>query len=139
MQDDIVSAMEKTNPHIKIQTDLFLYRAFLNFNNATMPKRNLKVLVPLLVKVCQFKFLGMVLQHTSESDPEVRDASYSALAAAMWAIGEKSLLPLLSDIASDKTKMGKIKEFYEKIVKEVGPPVVVPVSAQKLDVRFLIQ
>ncbi|VDM27623.1 unnamed protein product [Toxocara canis] len=78
-----------------------------------------------------------VLQHTGDSDPEVREASYAALGAAMKAIGEKACLVLISDIAEDKLKMTKIrntilnttdsfsiKDFCEKAIQEAGPDVV---------------
>ncbi|CAI4224154.1 unnamed protein product [Auanema sp. JU1783] len=112
MQDDIMAAMENKNPNIKIQTDLFLYRVFKTFNATTMPKKTLKAFSTLLIK------------HTGDSDPEVRDASYAALGSAMRAIGEKPSLALLSDIAEDKLKMTKIKEFCQKAAEEVGPEVV---------------
>ncbi|WKX94803.1 hypothetical protein Q1695_011794 [Nippostrongylus brasiliensis] len=112
MGEDVIAALEKQNPNIKIQTDLFLYRAFKLLNAQTMPKKTLKAIAPLLVK------------HTGDSDAEVRDASYAALGSAMRAIGEKPCLPLLSDIIEDKLKMGKIKEFYQKACEEAGPEVI---------------
>ncbi|KAE9415560.1 hypothetical protein Angca_004451, partial [Angiostrongylus cantonensis] len=112
MGDDIIVALEKPNPNIKIQADLFLYRAFKQLDSQTMPKKTIKALAPLLIK------------HTADSDAEVRDASYAALGSAMRAIGEKLCLPLLSDILDDKLKMGKIKEFYQKACEEVGPEVI---------------
>lgn len=45
---------------------------------------------------------------TGDSDPEVRDASYAALGAAMKAVGEKSCMVLLADIAEDKVKITKV-------------------------------
>ncbi|MFH4974191.1 hypothetical protein AB6A40_000900 [Gnathostoma spinigerum] len=112
MCDDIQVAVDKPNPNIKIQTNLFLYRAFKRLNAQTMSKKVLKSLAPLLVK------------HTGDPDPEVRDAAYAALGAAMKAVGEKACLVLISDIAEDKTKMSKIKEFCEKAIQEAGPDVV---------------
>ncbi|PIO76082.1 HEAT repeat protein [Teladorsagia circumcincta] len=112
MGEDILVALEKPNPNIKIQTDLFLYRAFKLLNAQTMPKKTLKSIAPLLIK------------HTADSDAEVRDASYAALGSAMRAIGEKPCLPLLTDILEDKLKMGKIKEFYQKACEEAGPEVI---------------
>ncbi|KIH58944.1 HEAT repeat protein, partial [Ancylostoma duodenale] len=124
MGEDILAALEKPNPNIKIQTDLFLYRAFKLLNSQTMPKKTLKSIAPLLIK------------HTGDSDAEVRDASYAALGSAMRAIGEKACLPLLSDILEDKLKMGKIKEFYQKACEEAGPEVITQMvqSIHKADV-----
>lgn len=62
-----------------------------------MPKKALKALAPLLIK------------HTGDSDPEVREASYAALGSAMRTIGEKPILPLISDIVSDALKMTKVR------------------------------
>lgn len=58
---------------------------------------------------------------TSDSDPEVRDASYAALGAVMKAVGEKSCIVLLSDIAEDKVKMAKVRhQFSIFLVYEVN-------------------
>lgn len=53
------------------------------------------------------------LKHTGDSDPEVRDASYAALGAAMKAVGEKACMVLISDIAEDKMKMSKVSVVFE--------------------------
>ncbi|PAV85409.1 hypothetical protein WR25_01466 isoform A [Diploscapter pachys] len=109
MQDDVLAALEKPNPSIKVQTDLFLYRTFLKLNAQTMPKKTLKAIAPLLVK------------HSMESDPEVRDACYAALGSAMRVIGEKPMNSLIADIVEDKLKMTKIKEYCQKAIDEAGP------------------
>ncbi|EJD75521.1 CBR-ZYG-9 protein [Loa loa] len=110
--EDIQTALDKQNPHIKIQTNLFLYRVFKRHNPQTVPKKVLKSLAPIIVKL------------TGDSDPEVRDASYAALGAAMKAVGEKSCMVLLTDIAEDKVKLAKIRDFCEKAVQEAGTDVV---------------
>ncbi|KAH7717073.1 CBR-ZYG-9 protein [Aphelenchoides avenae] len=107
--EDTMAAMQKPNPHIKIQVDLFLYRVFKKFNAANAPKKELKALAPILIK------------HTGEPDPEVRDAACSALGAIMKAIGKKSAGVLIKDLENDKLKMAKIEEFYEKAMAEAGP------------------
>lgn len=99
LAEDIQTALDKQNPNIKIQTNLFLYRVFKRHNPQTVPKKVLKLLAPAIVK------------HTADSDPEVRDASYAALGAAMKAVGEKSCMVLLADIAEDKGKMAKVCAF----------------------------
>ncbi|EJW84345.1 hypothetical protein WUBG_04745 [Wuchereria bancrofti] len=81
-------------------------------NPQTVPKKVLKLLAPIIVKL------------TSDSDPEVRDASYAALGAAMKAVGEKSCMVLLADIAEEKVKMAKIRDFCEKALQEAGTDVV---------------
>lgn len=74
---------------------------FKQHNPQTVPKKILKLLAPIIVKL------------TGDSDPEVRDASYAALGAAMKAVGEKSCMVLLADIAEEKVKMAKVcYQFY---------------------------
>ncbi|KJH44505.1 HEAT repeat protein [Dictyocaulus viviparus] len=143
MGEDIIVALEKPNPSIKIQTNLFLYRSFKQLNAQTMPRKTIKSLIPLLIKVVYtWTYVGFFLkfvihdQHSGDSDAEVRDASYAALGSAMRAIGEKLCLPLLSDILEDKLKMAKIKEFYQKACEEAGPEVITQMvqSIHKADV-----
>ena len=43
--------MDNKNPQIKAQVDQFLCRTFKTLNQQTMPKKTLKALAPLLVKV----------------------------------------------------------------------------------------
>ncbi|CAD6186294.1 unnamed protein product [Caenorhabditis auriculariae] len=112
MGEDILAALAKPNPNIKIQADLFLYRAFKLLNSQTMPKKTLKSIVPLLIK------------HSGDSDPEVRDASYAAMGSMMRTIGEKPSLQLLADIVPDKLKMDKIRDFHQKALEEAGADVV---------------
>lgn len=49
--EDIQAALEKQNPNIKIQTNLFLYRIFKKHNIQTVPKKVLKALAPTVIKV----------------------------------------------------------------------------------------
>lgn len=51
MGDDLIEAANKPNPDIKIQVDQFLYRAFLHADVKAIPKKWLKDLTPILVKV----------------------------------------------------------------------------------------
>lgn len=53
MESDLATALGKPNPQIKGQTALFLKRAFIKLNSTTMPKKTLKALAPLLVKVSE--------------------------------------------------------------------------------------
>lgn len=80
---------------------------FKRHNPQTVPKKVLKSLAPVIVKL------------TGDSDPEVRDASYAALGAAMKAVGEKSCMVLLADIAEDKVKIAKVcyqsSNFFQSI------------------------
>ncbi|EGT59628.1 hypothetical protein CAEBREN_10303 [Caenorhabditis brenneri] len=103
----VLAALGKPNPSIKTQTDLFL-QTFMKLNSQTMPKKTLKMSVPLLIK------------HSGDSDSEVRDASYAAMGAMMRAIGRKPSLQLLADIVHDNLKMGKIKEYHQEALAEAG-------------------
>uniref|UniRef100_A0AAF5D4A5 TOG domain-containing protein n=1 Tax=Strongyloides stercoralis TaxID=6248 RepID=A0AAF5D4A5_STRER len=111
MQEDICTALEKSNPNIKAQVSLFLQRVFKTSNSATLPKKFVKDVAPLLGKV------------TGVSDPEARDSACAALGALQRVIGEKAIINLLGDAANDKTKMTKINEFCAKMIEENGPAV----------------
>lgn len=89
--------MGNKNPSVKIQTCLFMYRVFKTFGPTTAPKKQVKEMTPLIVKL------------TGESDPEVRDGACAALGAIMKSIGKKAALPLISDVATDKLKMSKVR------------------------------
>lgn len=136
--EDVQNALNKPNPNIKLQTNLFLYRELTKCNAQNAPKKLLKTLLPILIKVpCCDRLLQSLFskslavlflmdlwkrsilltfyiitfhffQLTGDSDPEVREASYSAIGAAMKAIGEKACMVLLTEIAEDKTKMTKV-------------------------------
>ncbi|KAI1721756.1 HEAT repeat domain-containing protein [Ditylenchus destructor] len=112
LADDIMTAASKPNPNIKIQLDLFLYRVFKQLKSAAVPKKFIKDLVPVLIK------------HTADPDPEVRDAACSALGAIMKCIGQKPAMILFGDFAQDKVKMTKVEEFYTNAVNEAGQEVV---------------
>uniref|UniRef100_A0A7E4UZT1 TOG domain-containing protein n=1 Tax=Panagrellus redivivus TaxID=6233 RepID=A0A7E4UZT1_PANRE len=110
--DDIVAAFGKPNPNVKIQTNLFLYRVFKVCNKDTAPKKSVKALTPLIVKC------------TAESDPEVREAAFSALGAIYKALGPKIFLPMLGELATDKMKMAQVDKFKDQALKESGIEVV---------------
>jgi negative regulator of replication initiation len=117
--EDTMAAMGKPNPQIKIQVDLFLYRVFKQLNATNAPKKQLKTLAPVLLK------------HLADPDPEVRDAACSALGAIMKAIGKKSALVLIGDVAQDKLKMTKIEEAHDKAVAEAEQEAAATAAAQK--------
>ncbi|KAI1728792.1 HEAT repeat domain-containing protein [Ditylenchus destructor] len=104
--EDIMTATAKPNPQIRIQLYAFLYRAFKSMKTTSVPKKFLKDLVPVLIK------------HTADPDPEVRDAACSALGSIMKCIGQKAATVLYADLASDKMKMAKVEEFFNKAVEE---------------------
>lgn len=90
----VVPALDHKTPSVKAETSLFLARAFSKCNQATLPKKVLKIYVTPLLKVI------------NDTAPEVREAAYEALGTAMKAIGEKNLAPFLADV--DHLKMAKV-------------------------------
>ena len=93
--------------------DLFLYRIVRNLSADQVTKEFLKEIIPPLAKVRIYAYICIILyyilQHTSDSDPEVRDSSYAALGAFMKCVGEKPLTTLIgSELASDKSKFHKV-------------------------------
>ncbi len=71
---------------------------------ATLNKKLLKI------------FIGPLIKNSADTSMDVREASFSALGTAMFVITEKNLMPFLADV--DNIRIGRIKEFYEKITKE---------------------
>uniref|UniRef100_A0A914PB53 TOG domain-containing protein n=1 Tax=Panagrolaimus davidi TaxID=227884 RepID=A0A914PB53_9BILA len=110
VSENVVAALGKPNPNIKIQTNLFLYRVFKAFNVQTAPKKIIKTLTPLIAKC------------TGESDAEAREAAFSALGAIMKAMGKNKfrlfVTTMLGDVANDKTKMERIEKFYNQAVED---------------------
>uniref|UniRef100_A0AC35GIP9 TOG domain-containing protein n=1 Tax=Panagrolaimus sp. PS1159 TaxID=55785 RepID=A0AC35GIP9_9BILA len=106
VSENVVAALGKPNPNIKIQTNLFLYRVFKASNARTAPKKVVKTLTPLIAKC------------TGESDAATREAAFSALGAIMKAIGKNNAMTVLGDVANDKTKMAHIRKFHNQAVEE---------------------
>uniref|UniRef100_A0AC35FFU1 TOG domain-containing protein n=1 Tax=Panagrolaimus sp. PS1159 TaxID=55785 RepID=A0AC35FFU1_9BILA len=106
VSENVVTALEKPNPTIKIQTNQFLCRVFKALNAQTAPKKVIRTLTPLIAKC------------TGESDAEAREAAFSALGAIMKAIGKNDTMLMLGDVANDKTKMERIEKFYNQAVEE---------------------
>ncbi|OAD59416.1 Cytoskeleton-associated protein 5 [Eufriesea mexicana] len=96
--EDTVVALENKNPAVKAETAAYLARCFSRTPPPTLNKKLLK----------------------AYTDPIVRDSSAEALGTAMKLIGEKSMMPFLTDI--DNLKMTKIKECAEKAVIHVKVP-----------------
>lgn len=49
--EDFTSSMDKPNPNIKLQACHFIYRVMKNYAQNTAPKKLIKGVVPLIVKV----------------------------------------------------------------------------------------
>ncbi|KAH7721531.1 CBR-ZYG-9 protein [Aphelenchoides avenae] len=112
-----MAAMQKTNPQIKIQVDLFLYRVFKKFNATAAPKNELKALMPFLIK------------HMSDPHPGVRDAACSALGAIIAAIGRKPAGVLIDEIENGMLKTAKIRKAAATSTNVTQPPVQVSAAA----------
>ncbi|XP_011700705.1 PREDICTED: cytoskeleton-associated protein 5 isoform X2 [Wasmannia auropunctata] len=100
--EDTVAALENKNPAVKAETAAYLARCFAHTPPANLNKKLLK------------SYTGALLKTLNESDPTVRDNSAEALGTAMKLIGEKAMMPFLTDI--DNLKMTKIKECADKAV-----------------------
>lgn len=113
--EDTLAALENKNPAVKAETAAYLARCFTHTPPANLNKKLLK------------SYTGMLLKTLNESDPTVRDNAAEALGTAMKLIGEKAMMPFLTDI--DNLKMTKIKECSDKAV------IVVKVSSTKKQER----
>ncbi|XP_044594200.1 protein mini spindles isoform X1 [Cotesia glomerata] len=108
--EDALAALENKNPSVKAETAAFLGRCFAHTLPATLNKKLLKA------------YIGALLKTLNEPDPTVRDNSAEALGTAMKLVGEKAMMPFLTDL--DALKMAKIQECAEKaviLVKVVAP------------------
>ncbi|EFN60447.1 Cytoskeleton-associated protein 5 [Camponotus floridanus] len=100
--EDTLAALENKNPAVKAETAAFLARCFARTPPANLNKKLLK------------SYTSTLLKTLNEPDPTVRDNSAEALGTAMKLIGEKAMMPFLTDI--DNLKMTKIKECADKAV-----------------------
>lgn len=104
--EDTLAALENKNPAVKAETAAYLARCFAHTPPANLNKKMLK------------SYTGTLLKTLNEPDPTVRDNSAEALGTAMKLIGEKAMMPFLTDI--DNLKMTKIKECADKAVIKVS-------------------
>ncbi|XP_070169214.1 protein mini spindles isoform X3 [Polyergus mexicanus] len=100
--EDTLAALENKNPAVKAETAAYLARCFARTPPANFNKKLLK------------SYTSALLKTLNEPDPTVRDNSAEALGTAMKLIGEKAMMPFLTDI--DNLKMTKIKECADKAV-----------------------
>ncbi|XP_071956177.1 cytoskeleton-associated protein 5-A-like isoform X2 [Antedon mediterranea] len=104
--EDVLAALDSKNPSVRSETATFLARAIRHCTQATLPKSVLKPLSVALVK------------KIGDTSPEVRDAVALSLGTAMKVVGEKHLMPFISDL--DKIKQDKIKECCENVELATG-------------------
>lgn len=98
--EDTLAALENKNPAVKAETAAYLARCFARTPPDNLNKKLLKA------------YTGALLRTLNEPDPTVRDSSAEALGTAMKLIGERAMMPFLTDI--DNLKMTKIKECADK-------------------------
>ncbi len=89
-------------PIVRQNTALFLARCFCMATTTSLPKKVLKLYLPVLIK------------NLNEADPVTRETSSEALGALLRALGDKIMLPNLVDV--EQLKQDKIKEYAEKCV-----------------------
>ncbi|CAH1174022.1 unnamed protein product [Phaedon cochleariae] len=108
--EDVLEALNNKNPSVKVETSLFLARAFTKTLPTVVNKKLLKVITTGLTKTI------------NESDPNVRESSAEALGTLMKLVGEKAIAPFLVELEKDTLKMSKIRENCEKAVIQVKVP-----------------
>ncbi|XP_044007897.1 protein mini spindles isoform X2 [Aphidius gifuensis] len=122
--EDVIAALENKNPSVKAETAAFISRCFAKTQPAVLNKKLLKAYSTALLKTL------------NEAEPTVRDNSAEALGTAMKLVGEKSMMPFLTDL--DPLKMAKIQECAEKAVilvktsvaKKVERPTTAPAKVE---------
>ncbi|UJR08232.1 hypothetical protein I4U23_012505 [Adineta vaga] len=89
-------------PVVRQCTQQFLTKCFAMATPTTLPKKVLKV------------YLTVLIKNTTEADATVRDSAFESLGMLWKCLGEKHVLPNLTDL--DELKLTKIKEYAEKSV-----------------------
>ncbi|CAF3576271.1 unnamed protein product [Rotaria sp. Silwood1] len=89
-------------PIVRQCTQQFLTKCFSMATQTTLPKKILKI------------YLQPLIKNTGEADPTVRDSAFESLGMLWKCLGEKHILPNLTEM--DELKLNKIKEYAEKSV-----------------------
>ncbi|CAF1153386.1 unnamed protein product [Rotaria sordida] len=89
-------------PIVRQCTQQFLTKCFSMATQITLPKKTLKI------------YLLPLIKNTGEADSTVRDSAFESLGMLWKCLGEKHILPNLTDM--DELKLNKIKEYAEKSV-----------------------
>ncbi|KHJ92382.1 HEAT repeat protein [Oesophagostomum dentatum] len=100
--DAVCGGLTHTSPHTKCETAAFLSRQLSPAASA----ESLRKILPCLVKCMH------------DADKGVRDASYRAVAALLRCMREPAIQILFSNVCSDKTRMDKINNYFEKMRDE---------------------
>ncbi|CAF0721167.1 unnamed protein product [Adineta steineri] len=97
-----VAVLAHKTPIVRQCTEQFLTKCFAMATQTTLPKKVLKLYLPPLIK------------NTGDADPSVRDSAFESLGMLWKCLGEKHILPNITDL--DELKLNKIKEYAEKAV-----------------------
>ena len=134
ISETLIEALGHKTPSVRSETAAFLARSFAFCTMTTLPKKMLKAFIAPLLKVTYFyrftKFHNIQIsyhvsinwhknqvvpqliiivtwwQTINDTTPDVREASYEALGTAMKVVGEKPIMPFLSDV--DNIKLQKV-------------------------------
>ncbi|CAM4795603.1 unnamed protein product [Rotaria magnacalcarata] len=102
MAEVAVVVLAHKTPIVRQSTQQFLTKCFAMATQTTLPKKVLKIYLPPLIK------------NTGEADAGVRDSAFECLGMLWKCLGEKHVLPHVTDL--DELKLTKIKEYAEKAV-----------------------
>ncbi|CAF2625523.1 unnamed protein product [Rotaria sp. Silwood2] len=102
MSEIAVAALAHKTPIVRQCTQQFLTKCFAMATQTTLPKKVLKIYLPALIK------------NTGEADAGVRDSAFESLGMLWKCLGEKHILPHVTDL--DELKLTKIKEYAEKSI-----------------------
>ncbi|CAF3412929.1 unnamed protein product [Rotaria sp. Silwood1] len=102
MSEIAVTALAHKTPIVRQCTQQFLTKCFAMATQTTLPKKVLKIYLPALIK------------NTGEADAGVRDSAFESLGMLWKCLGEKHILPHVTDL--DELKLTKIKEYAEKSI-----------------------
>ncbi|CAF3330130.1 unnamed protein product [Rotaria socialis] len=102
MAEVAVAVLAHKTPIVRQSTQQFLTKCFAMATQTTLPKKVLKLYLPPLIK------------NTGEADAGVRDSAFECLGMLWKCLGEKHVLPHVTDL--DELKLTKIKEYAEKAV-----------------------
>ncbi|CAJ0586286.1 unnamed protein product, partial [Mesorhabditis spiculigera] len=116
-----VTALNSSNPAVKLQTTSFLARHLAQHSTGTLKIELVKILIPALAS------------RANDADSEVRDSACSALGAIKRCTGEGPFSILLGDL--EAAKKTKIDEACAKLIAENAANVAAPAILRANDQR----
>ncbi|CAF3916372.1 unnamed protein product [Rotaria sordida] len=102
LSETAVTVLAHKTPIVRQCTQQFLTKCFAMATQTTLPKKVLKIYLPALIK------------NTGEADAGVRDSAFESVGMLWKCLGEKHILPHVTDL--DELKLTKIKEYAEKAI-----------------------